>query len=507
MTRTPPKDFDGVRPGPVTRPPMKITGEAARAAGGYGEPMNPFVMPEPPRGVLPRKASRRSEVLAMDYAPQIASLYSWAMQGAFQEGIGFLGYPYLAQLTQRAEYRRISEIIAKEMTRKWIKVTATGKGKSDKVKKMEEALEKFRVQDVFHKAAETDGFFGRAQIYIDIGVDYDSRDAITPLIIDKAKIGEGQLKGLRNVEPLWTYPGPYNSDNPLNPKFYKPQSWYVQGRQVHATRLPTLVMRELPDILKPAYAFGGLSMSQMAKPYVDNWLRTRQSVSDLLHSFSTMVLNTDLGDILNGGAADQLINRAMLFNQTRDNRGLMIMDKEREELTNVSTPLGTLDALQAQSQEQMASVAGVPLVILLGITPSGLNASSDGEIRTFYASIAADQQKFFKPILKRIFDIIQLSEFGVIDPGLSFAFVPLWEVEEKDRKENENKQAQTDDIYIAAGVVDPQEVRERLASDDESPYHGLDPNITVEPPAVALAAAAAKEPDPDDEDDTDDATA
>ncbi|MGF6605041.1 hypothetical protein P3T23_009802, partial [Paraburkholderia sp. GAS448] len=47
-------------------------------------------------------------------------------------------------------------------------------------------------------------------------------------------------------------------------------------------------------MLKPAYAFGCLSLSQIAKPYVDNWLRTRQSVSDLLHSFSTMVLKTNL---------------------------------------------------------------------------------------------------------------------------------------------------------------------------------------------------------------------
>ncbi|WP_163360700.1 anti-CBASS protein Acb1 family protein, partial [Klebsiella aerogenes] len=74
----------------------------------------------------------------------------------------------------------------------------------------------------------------------------------------------------------------YNTTNPLAADWYKPALWYVQGRPVHATRLLTFVGREVPDLLKPAYSFGGLSMSQMAKPYVDNWLRTRASVADLI---------------------------------------------------------------------------------------------------------------------------------------------------------------------------------------------------------------------------------
>lgn len=456
---------------------------------------NAFTLPPPPKGVLPAGKS----VLAMDWSPDVNEVFAWAMQGAFQEGIGFLGYPYLAQLTQRPEYRRISEIIAKEMTRKWIKVTATGEGKADKVKLMEEALIAFNVQEVFRKAIEVDGFFGRAQIFIDTGAN-DPDELNAPLIIDKRKIKTGGLKGLRVVEPMWTYPGSYNSNNPLAADFYRPRNWYIQGQTIDRSRLLTLVMRELPDILKPAYAFGGLSMSQMAKPYVDNWLRTRQSVSDLLHSFSTMVLATDLSTILqDGGSADMLIARAQLFNQTRDNRGLMMVNKESEELTNVAVPLGTIDSLQAQSQEQMSSVAGIPLVVLLGITPSGLNASSEGEIQTFNANMNAEQERFIRPPLKTVFDVVQLSTFGEIDPGLGFQFVPLGEADEEQIAANRKTQADTDAVYITAGVIDPTEVRERLAGDDESPYHGLDLSKVIEPPMPDPAAEGDPANDPDDD--------
>ncbi|WP_255724378.1 MULTISPECIES: anti-CBASS protein Acb1 family protein [unclassified Caballeronia] len=115
-----------------------------------------------------------------------------------------------------------------------------------------------------------------------------------------------------------------------------------------------------------------MSLSQIAKPYVDNWLRTRQSVSDLLHSFSIMVLKTNLAAVLNAEGAEQMLRRAVLLNQARDNRHLMMIDRDTEDFANLSAPLGSLDRLQAQSQEHMAAVTGIPLIVLLGITPSGL---------------------------------------------------------------------------------------------------------------------------------------
>lgn len=460
---------------------------------------NPFVLTAPPPRVLPKGKVRSGTVIGMDWSGDVQGIFAWAANGAFREGIGFMGYPYLAQLTQRPEYRRISEIIALEMTRKWIKVVAKGDAKSPKVAKMEEALVKFKVQELFRRAAELDGFFGRGQLFVDDGNWDDPEELKMPLVVDKRKIDIGQLRGFRIIEPLWSYPGQFNSDNPLHPTFYKPQQWFVNGVQVHASRLLTFVSRELPDILKPAYQFGGLSMSQMAKPYVDNWLRTRQSVSDLLHSFSTMVLATDLSTVLqDGGAATMLVRRAEIYNRTRDNRGLLMVNKDTEELTNVAAPLSGLDALQAQSQEQMASVAGIPLVVLLGITPSGLNASSDGEIRTFYAKIKADQEAFFRPNLTTVFNLLQLHVFGEIDDGITFEFNPLWEEDETEDATVAKTQADTDAVYIQAGVIDPEEVRERLAGTDGSPYHGLDLNKVIEAPIPP-----GLEGDPDDDEDPD----
>ena len=433
-------------------------------------------LPEPPPGVMP-------EGMAFDDAgfpatQSVNEIYSWAMGGAFSEGLGFLGYQYLAELAQRPEYRRISEIIASEATRKWVKITGNDQ---DRVKEIDAAMVEFGVRDVFRRISEHDGFFGRGQIFVDLGATVGAELA-TPLLLSSAKIGRGKLRGFKAVEPFWTYPQGYDTTDPLSPEFYVPTYWHVMGKRIHSSRLLTIVGREVPDILKPAYAFGGLSLSQMAKPYVDNWLRTRQSVSDLVHSFSISVLKTNLSGILSGGAAQSLIARGKLFTQFRDNRGLMMIDNETEELQNVSTPLGTLDALLSISQEQMASVSGIPLVILLGLTPSGLNASSDGEVRAFYSVIKAYQERVFRKTYQRVLDIVQLSEFGEIDPSIRFEFHDLWEMPETDQAAMQKAKTEVDVGYVGAGIISPEEVRERLTQDQTSPFHGL--NLASAPPPV-----------------------
>ena len=423
-----------------------------------------------------------ADQMAMDNASD-GSVTSWAAQGQYGEGLGFLGYAYLSELSQRPEYRRMVETIAKEMTRKWVKLRSTGNGdKTDRITKLNEAMSRYRLQDVFRRVAEHDGFFGRGHLFIDTGA---AQDTLTTRLTARAtQVGKGALRGFRTVEPIWTYPNDYNSNDPLAEDFYRPRSWYVMGNPVHGTRLLTFVSREVPDVLKPAYAFGGVPLTQMALPYVQNWLRTRQSVSDIIHSFTVFLLKTNMGENLSPEGMSDLVNRAVLFNRTRDNRGLLMVDKETEDFANVSAPLAGLHELQAQSQEQMASVSGIPIVKLLGNTPSGLNASSDGEIRVFYDWIHSQQEHLFRHHLQTCLEMIQLSEWGEIDPEITFEFVSLWQLDEAMQATVEKTKADTHAVYLDAGVIDAQDVRTALAGDEASPYQGLD--ISGEEPADPL---------------------
>ena len=269
--------------------------------------------------------------------------------------------------------------------------------------------------------------------------------------------------------------------DPLNPDFYRPRNYYVMGRKISATRLATIVSNPVPDILKPAYQFGGMSRTQLAKETVDRCLRAFQSVSDLLKRFSTSVLKTNMEAILNGGGSESLTARAALWSQTADNRGLMMLDMTTEDFLNVAVPLNTLDHLQAQAQEHICSIVRIPLVKYTGITPSGLNASSDGEIRVYYDSVKEAQENILRKPLKWVTDIIQLSEFGDIDEALAFTFKPLWQTSEAERATIAKTNADTDAVYASVGAISNEDIRTRLAGDEGSRYHGLE-GEAPEPP-------------------------
>jgi phage-related protein (TIGR01555 family) len=461
--------------------PRRIVSPSRLAAFSQRSAVTPYTIPQPYPGVVPKGV----RTMAQDDAIGAAYNFAPGSYGAnlLSEGLTWPGYAYLAELSQRSEYRKITETLAREMTRKWIKIQASGDDdKSDKIHQIEVAFDKYKIRDLFRVVAEHDGFFGRGQIYVDTGATNDPEELTTPLMLSPNKLPKSGLKALRIVSAMWTYPTQYNSFDPLQANYYRPTAWYIMGKQVHASRLLTFVGRELPDILRPAYNFCGLSMSQMAKPYVDNWLRTRQSVADLLHSFSVSGIKTNMQSVLGGVGGDEMLARAQLFNQTRDNRGLFMLDRETEDFFNVSTPLGTVDHLQAQAQEQLASVSSIPLVKLLGITPSGLNASSDGEIRSFYDFVLSYQEHLFGSHLETVLKLIQLNEFGEIDDEIGYRFLPLWELNETERASVRKTDVDTAVELINAGVLHPEEERKRLATTEDSLYHGLDIDDVPEPP-------------------------
>jgi hypothetical protein len=411
---------------------------------------------------------------------------------AYGELAGFPGYPHLAMLATRAEFRAMASALSTELTREWITINSSetaGEATKNKVTELTKMVHDIHLQQVIQRAAEHDAYFGRGQIFIDI----KGQDQALPLILSEKTIKKDSFNKVSTVEAIWTTPTAYNALDPIAPDFYKPAKWWMLGKETHASRLMTVITRPLPDMLKPAFNFGGMSLSQLAEPYVYNWLRTRQSVADLINNFSIVALKTAMGNVLNGSDdGDDLFNRADLFSATRSNRGLMLLDKDSEELDQIAVPLGGLHELQAQSQEHMCAVSRMPAIILTGISPTGLNASSEGEIRAFYDWIAAQQEAYWRSPIDTVLKVLQLSMYGEIDPDITFTFVSLYQMTPKELAEIRTADSTTAGNYIDRGVIDPAEERERLARDPDSGYQGLDMSVEIALPT---------EGNTDDEDD------
>lgn len=468
-----------------------------------------FATANPVGGHEYTRAERAAAKHAMDFNLNTRDALS------FVDATGFPGFPALALLAQLPEYRAMHETLADEVVRTWGHIGNKSKdpAAAAKVVKLEQALERLNVRAVVRKAVVQDQAFGGTHVLPRLLINGQEPDTDTPLILSPKFVPLDSLDSLAVIEPIWVTPNNYNSTDPTKPNFYKPNTWVMLSRTVHATRMHTLISRPVADMLKPAYSFRGLSMSQMAMPYVDNWLRTRQSVSDTVKQFSVTFLGVDMAQMLAPGGQTSLMHRAQLFNAMRDNRNIGLIDKETEEFGQINTPLSGLDALQAQSQEQLSAVSHIPLVKLTGVTPAGLNANSDGEIRVWYDYVAGFQSNAVGPLMQYVLALVQLSTLGEIDPGLSWEWNPLHELTDLELADMRDKQSATDLRYVEIGAVTPEQVQERLGADPNSGYAGLlsdqsDTDEIREHAENALREALAPTPAPvapapDPKDDTD----
>ena len=453
------------------RKPLKITDSAVGESMGKPRKTPAVSLSDalkraaPTAGVVPSDAA---PVLAMDDMSAFLPSTLPGVSPYVDDDLIFPGFAILAMMAQRVEYRLVVSAYAREMTRNWIEFK--GEGKDTQIAELDAEFKRFGIRELIGDMIEKDGYFGRGHIYVDMGKPASDN---TPLPRTPEAIGKNSVDGFRLIDPSWIYPAVMNTLDPRKATFYKPSEWFCMGDRIHADRLLTLVMNPVSDLMKPLYSYGGISRSQLIKPYVDNWLRDRQSISDTLHSYAVWKFKTNMDDVLQGGALDALLKRVQVFTNLRDNRGMAAIDKDAEEIDVSQQTLSGLPDLQNQSRDLVSSFAGVPLVILLGVTPAGLNASSDGEIRAWYDRIMAEQEKDLRPIIQAISEIIQLSKWGKIDPSISFRFVPLYQIDEVQEAAVRKADAETDAIYINAGVLAPEDSRTRLAQDETSKYHGV----------------------------------
>lgn len=427
-----------------------------------------------PAGVVPKG---KTAPVAQD---SCSSIYQYAGEQDANFFPAFVGYPQLAMLSQSSDYRSVPETTATEMTRKWGKFVPVGEDENDanaeiraeKIEALETEFKRHDIRSMIQRVIEVEMTMGRAQVFIDL----DHGDTSLPFVTSPIGVKKGALRGFSVIEPIWSTPSAYNANDPTRKDFFVPERWYVMGQDVHADRLITVIMRPVPDMLKPAYNFGGMSMLQLMMPYVQRYQRTADSISELVHAFSLTILATDMSSILAGENDPNTLLRAGLFNKYRDNTGLMLLDKEAEEISQINTPLTGLPELLRQAQEQMAAPSHTPLVKLLGVTPSGLNASAEGEIEVYRDYISAQNEAHIRPVIERISEIMQLSLFGEIDQSIRWEFEPLKQMDGKELAEIQEIKARTSVTLVDGGIISQEEARQTLADDPASDYS----NIVVE---------------------------
>ena len=447
--------------------------------------------------------------LAMDARLADSGVYS-LLQHSLELGVGiapqFMGYGVLQNLAQNGLIRACVETVSDDMTRAWIEFKREGEGGDESLlTDLAQACKRFALQRLFHEATELVGYEGGAFLFIDTGS--VGQELERPLNVSpySAELRTGGVLRFVVIDPVNVFPGDYNSLSPLEPDYFRPRWWWVLGQRVHASRLIRLVANECPVLLRPAYNFLGIPQAQILWDYVLHFQECRAAEARLLTKFSLTVFKTKMEDILyaSGGTA-QIDARIQYMIQSMTNDGVLAVDKESEDVVKLETPLSGVTDIVRQSLEILAALNRTPAVKLLGISPSGFNATGESDIRNYYDHVRSQQEKVLRDGIKKALDCIQLYLRGTIDPSVTFDFAPLGEEDRAALATLQKTKADTIAVYMDRDIISQEEARQSLASDPDSGFSDIDPAEVPQgngmPDALPEAGEEGLMPDIDDVD-------
>lgn len=392
----------------------------------------------------------------------------------------FLGYGYLTGLAQNGLIRAGCEMIADEMLEKGITLTTRGNhdpdtDKQEKIDRLTELITKIDLLPTLRKAVSTSKYYGGCLVYMDFdGINPETENLLNPLLLTSNELQGKKLRRLKIIEPYNISPGQYNAADPLAESYFKPQYWFIMGRAVDGSRmLPPIQENELPTILRPAYNFFGIPLAQIVLDAVAHFTECREAEARLLTKFSLTVFKTNLNEqIFSGGDWSQIDNRVNNFVQYRSNDGVMLIDKESEDIDIKTTALGGVKDIVSQAMEIVAAYFNEPVTKMWGLTPSGFN-TGESDLSNHYDHIASQQEKQLRPAIEYVLKVLQVQEWGEIDHEITFTFNPLSEEKEESIAQVNKIKAETQQIYIANGVISPEEGRECLKADPRSGFNNL----------------------------------
>ncbi len=375
--------------------------------------------------------------------------------------------------------RRIVNLPAREMTRQWIEI----EGDTDGL--CLEELKRLKAKTAYRDMVRWSRLFGGSLGVL--GLD-DGQGLEAPL----------NLAGLRSVEFIRVYDRwkiSWNSsdlyDDPNLPKYGEPE-WYTvspitgAAYRVHESRTLKMDGEPVTDETRNQNNGWGGSVLQAVYSQLQDLGEAYGGTASIIQDFITATLGIDnLKDLIATGNESLVLKRLGLMDQSRHIINTILLDSG-EEYTKQASSVSGLAELLDRFVEAVSAVTGIPVTLLMGRSPAGMNTTGDADIRFWYDNVKSDQEDKLLPPLERLVTLIMAAKQGPFHgkalDAWSILFNPLWQLSAKEEAEFRKLVADTDNIYLATGVLDPAEVaHSRFGGDKYSMETIIDPGLKKEP--------------------------
>lgn len=311
--------------------------------------------------------------------------------------------------------------------------------------------------------------FGAGAIYmvVDDG-DTDQAEELDPAKV--RRIESLTVLDRRDLDPASVY------DDPAHPKFGQVETYRVNtfgpaghvsaqivNIHIHETRL--LLFEGARTTNREKQTNGGFTLSILQRV----WEVLRQfniswsALSNMLRAASQGVFKIEgLLEMIAGGQQSVMQTRMALVDLQRSVARSLIIDAEHEDYEQVASNIvGVPDALRV-FMLRIASAAKMPLTVLMGMSPAGMNATGESDRLIWAQTVGTDQNRVLRPRLTRLAAIAMESSEGPtgghVPERWSISFPALIQMTEPERADLRKTTAEADQLHIQNGVLLPEEV-------------------------------------------------
>lgn len=333
-----------------------------------------------------------------------------------------------------------------------------------RIQEMEDSARRMGIAEICKKAEVLKKTFGYCLVVPRV----DGVDMSKPFNIDAVR--RGSYHGLAVIEPLWVMPQfDESGKDPASPDFYNPAWYCIAGnanRRIHRSWVVKLINSPVPDILKPVYFFGGVSLTQQI-------FRRVYAAETVANEAPNLAMTKRLvcveGSIDNAIANPDLVEERMRTAiECRDNYGILLTDNESK-VTQLETSLNDFEEMIMTQYQLVASIAQMPVTKLLKVQVKGFDNAGEYETNDYNQTLRAIQANDYTPIVELHNMLYGKSEYGEV-MGLTVRWNEILTPTPKENAEMQVLKAQKDVALVNAGIISPDEARKRLQSDEASEY-------------------------------------
>jgi phage-related protein (TIGR01555 family) len=385
----------------------------------------------------------------------------------------FIGYPAMAVMAQHWLIRKGCESKPRDAVRKWYDIAADGGELTPgQIKAIEKLDRKFSLKNNIIEGVTLNNIFGiRHILFKHTNPDFDYSRPFNP-----DEFRNGGYAGISQIDPLRLTPELKNDDimDPISITYMEPTWWLVNGKRIHKSHMVVLTGDMVPDLLKPTYRYGGVSMVQKAFERVYAAERTANEAPQLAMTKRLVWRKADLDQM---AAKPEKFGRAMQkLVEFRNNYGVQLLGKE-EEMGQLDTSLTDLDAVIMGQYQLVCSIFAEPASKLMGTGSQGFStgdADIDYRIESLEELQANEMTDIVDAHYRRLIPSYAADLQMKPDASIYPEWLPLRVMSDGDVADINLKNRQADQLLFQMQAIDNFEVRQRLIDDPNSGFNALE---------------------------------